>query len=373
MNRSNAVVLSLLITTITGLSSCSTDHKQAAPGVEAMRNVPIIAVQQTAVPDVLEAVGTIRALQTSVLASQMMGNVIEVRVHEGDRVQRGQVLVLIDDSQPREAVNRAMAASSAAQEQVVAAESDLSLAGSTLKRYQALYERKSVSPQEFDEVKAREQAARARRDMARADQEQAQASLAQARTAFDYTRIRAPFDGLITEKAVDSGTLVAPGTPILTVEDMRRYRLEANINESDVSSLRVGQQVVVLIDALGIGDLHGKVVQMVPAADPGSRSFLIKIELPEDSRLHSGLFGHARFSRGERQALLVPRTAIVERGQLQGAFVVDQNKIAALRYITLGRMSGDKIEVLAGLQAGEHLVATPGSLALDGKRIEAQQ
>jgi len=373
MNRTNAVVLSLLITAIVGLSSCATDHKQAAPSVETMRNVPIIAVQQTAVPDVLEAVGTVRALQTSVLASQMMGNVVEVRAHEGDRVQRGQVLAVIDDSQPHASVDRATAADIAAQKQLVAADSDLTLAESTLKRYQTLFDRKSVSPQEFDEVKAREQAARARRDMARADQEQAQAALAQAKTAFDYTRIRAPFDGVITEKRVDSGTLVAPGMPIFTLEDVRRYRLEANINESDVSSLRVGQGVAVLIDALGIGELKGKVVQIVPAADPGSRSFLIKIELPEDSRLRSGLFGRAQFSRGERQALLVPRTAIVERGQLQGAFVVDQNKIAALRYVTLGRMAGDKIEVLTGLQAGENLVAAPGSLALDGKQIEAQQ
>lgn len=373
MNRATVILLSLLITAAASLSGCANDHTPAAPAVETVRNIPLTAVQQAEVPDTVEAVGTLRAAQTSVLASQMMGNVVEVQVREGDHVQRGQVLAVIDESQPREAVNRATAADIAARQQLAASESDLSLAESTLKRYQALYERKSVSPQEFDEVKAREQAARARRDMAGADQQQAQAALAQAKTAFDYTRIRAPFDGIITEKRVDSGTLVSPGAPVFTVEDVRRYRLEADVNESDVSSVRLGQGVGVLVDALGAGELKGNVVQIVPAADPGSRSFLIKIQLPEDPRLRSGLFGRAQLSRGERQALLVPRTAIVERGQLQGAFVIDQNKIAALRYVTLGRMAGDKVEVLAGLQAGENLVAAPGNLALEGKRIEAQQ
>ena len=98
----------------------------------------------------------------------------------------------------------------------------------------------------------------------------------------------------------------------------------------------------------------------------------MKIELPTDTRLRSGLFGRVQFSRGERKALLIPRSAVVERGQLQGIFVLDQNKVASLRYITLGRPSGSAIEVLAGLQDGERLVAKPGALDLNGKRVEAE-
>jgi len=287
-------------------------------------------------------------------------------------VQRGQVLAVIDDSQPRAAVDRSTAANLAAQQQLVGADSDLALAESTLKRYQTLYERKAVSPQEFDEVKARRQAAFARRDMAKAGQAQAQAALSQARTSLDYTRIRAPFDGIVTEKKADSGTLASPGTAIFTVEDVRRYRLEATVNENDLRYVRTGQQVSVVIDALDNAALKGKVVQIVPAADPASRAFLVKIELPADARLHSGLFGRAQFSRGERQALLIPRSAVVERGQLQGIYVLDQNKVASLRYITLGKASGAEVEVLAGLQDGERIVASPGAVDLDGKRIEVQ-
>ena len=99
---------------------------------------------------------------------------------------------------------------------------------------------------------------------------------------------------------------------------------------------------------------------------------MIKIELPANQQLRSGLFGRAQFSHGERQSLLVPRTAIVERGQLQGVFVLDQNRVAALRYVTLGKSAGDDVEVLAGLQDGDRLVTKPGSLELEGKLVEAQ-
>jgi RND family efflux transporter MFP subunit len=374
MNRMNTkrTLSFLVLLAMVNLAGCSNEKIRTAPSPESVRNIPVLAVQQASVPDLLEAVGTVRAAQTSDAASQMMGNIVEIRAHEGDHVQRGQVLAVIDDSQPRAAVDRATAADLAAQQQLVGADSDLALAQSTLKRYQTLLEKKSVSPQEFDEAKARQQATLARRDMAKAGQAQAQAGLSQARTSLDYTRIRAPFDGVVTEKKADSGTLASPGMPIFTIEDVRRYRLEANVNENDLQYVRRGEQVSVVIDALDNADLKGKVVQIVPAADAASRTFLVKIELPTDSRLHSGLFGRAQFSRGERQALLIPRSAVVERGQLQGIYVLDQNKVASLRYITLGKRSWAEVEVLAGLQDGERLVGKPGTVDLNGKRVEVQ-
>lgn len=362
----------LSILAVSSFIACASVQPKPTSSPEIVRNVPVLAVQPANAPDLLEAVGTVRTAQTTSLASQMMGDIVEIRVREGDRVQRGQVLAVIDDSQPRAALDRATAAEAAVQQQLVASESDLSLAESTLKRYQTLYDRKSVSPQEYDEVKARQQAAVSRRDMARADQAQAKAAIGQARTSLDYARIRAPFDGVVTEKRADPGTLAAPGVPILTVEDVRRYRLEATINESDLRYLRTGKEVPVVIDALGNAELRGRVAQILPVADPASRSFLVKIELPEDARLRSGLFGRAQFSRGERQSLLIPRSAVIERGQLQGIFVLDQNKVAALRYVTLGKFSGDNVEVLAGLQTSERVVAKPGEVDLNGKRIEAQ-
>jgi len=160
--------------------------------------------------------------------------------------------------------------------------------------------------------------------------------------------------------------------PVFTVEDLRRYRLEATVNETDLRYVRQGQQVSVWIDVLGDREVRGKVTEVVPAADPVSRSFLVKVELPSDPALRSGLFGRAQFSRGERTALLIPRTAIIERGQLQGIYVLDENRIAGLRYITLGKPSAEQVEVLAGLQAGEMLIANPGSREWSGKKVESR-
>jgi len=361
-----SVVLGLM------LVGCSSERQSVSAAPEIVNNVPVVFAQTANVPEVIEAVGTLRAAETSQLAAQMMGNIVEIRVREGDHVTRGQVLAVIDDAQPRAALDRATAADAAALQEAAASDADLTLADATFKRYQTLYDRKSVSPQEFDEIKARYQAAQARREMARAGQAQAKAGMQQARTALGYTHIVAPFDGLVTERKADVGTLASPGMPIFTVEDLRRYRLEATVNESDLQYVRQGEAVSVAIDALGNRELKGKAIEIVPAADSASRSFLVKIELPSDPELRSGLFGRAKFARGERAALLIPRTAIVERGQLQGIYVLDQNHVAGLRYITLGKPMAQQVEVLAGLQAGEMLVGDPGTRELSGKKIESR-
>ena len=372
MNRKNALLISLLISAVgLLLTGCSSDRVAAnAPAV--VRGAPVIMAEKASVLDRLEAVGTVRAAETSQLASQVMGTILEVRVHEGDRVKRGQVLAVIDDASAQAEVNRAVAAELASRENATATESEFALADSTFQRYQHLFETKTISPLEFDQVKTRQQAALARRDLARAEQAQTQAALDQARTALDYTRIRAPFDGVVTERKLDPGAMASPGLPIVSLENPSHYRLEATINESDLRSIQPGQQVPVSIDAITDAGLTGKVAQIVPSADPGSRTFLIKIELAPNRDLRSGLFGKAQFSRGERRALMVPQTAIVQRGQLQGVYVLDGNRVAGLRYVTLGDAFGPHVEVLTGIQEHEFVVAKPGELDLGGKRIEAQ-
>ena len=354
---------------VLSMSSCSTEQPTNVSAAESVRDVSVLVVQQENIPDVLQAAGTVRAAETSDLASQMMGNIVEMKVQEGDWVHRGQVLAVLDESQPRAAVDRATAAELAAQQQLVAAETDLALAESTLKRTQYLYEQKVVSQQEFEDVKARQEADLARSDVAKAGLAQARAALKEARTSLDYTRIRAPFNGIVTHRKADSGALASPGMPIFTVEDTRRYRLEVAVNENDVRYAGAGEKVSIAVEAIGEAALKGKVVQIVPAADPASRAFLVKIDLPADPRLRSGLFGRAEFYRGMQQTLLIPRSAVVERGQLQSVFVLDQNNVASLRYITLGKSSGPEIEVLSGLQSGDRLVANPGERDLNGKRI----
>ncbi len=367
-----------------GLVSCTSEKKETAAAPETIPNVALVTAQSASLPDLIEAVGTVHAAETAQVSAQMMGNVLAVNVHEGDHVRRGQMLAVIDDTQPRAGLDRANAGVTTAQQGAAAADADATLAEATLKRYQALFDRKSVSPQEFDEVKARNQAAQARREMARSGQAQANAALLQAKATLSYTRINAPFDGVVTERRVDPGTLAAPGMPLLIIEAGGRFRLEATVDETALSLVKLGESAAVAIDALqpqqaqnrhslGTPDsepLEGRVVQIVPAADPSSRTFVVKVELPANAGVRSGLFGRASFPRGQRDSLVVPRSAVINRGQLQGVYVVGTDKVANLRYVTLGKMAGGNVEVLSGIQPGESLVASPGDREFGGKRIE---
>lgn len=360
----------LVLAALLALAGCSGERKVAEAAPEVVRGVPVQTVQTVSVPDGSDAVGTVRAAQTAQLSAQIVAGVLQVNVSEGAKVRRGDILVALDAAQQRAGLEGANAGIAAARQEIAAADAESALAASTLKRYESLYEKRSVSPHEMDEVQARAKSAAARRDMAHAQLAQAEAAVAQARSAEGYTRIRAPFDGVVTAKLVDPGTMAAPGVPLLVVEDTRRFRLEVTVDESKIADVRPGESVPVSLDALGDAELQAKVVQIVPAADPGSRSFLVKLDLPSDPRLRSGLFGRAVFAHGTRQAVVLPKSSIISRGQLQAVYVVGGNKIADLRYVTLGRTAGQTVEVLSGLQPGERVVAAPGDRDLAGRRIE---
>ncbi len=353
-------------------TACSGQKQSTPPAPETVSGLTLVTAQRTTVPDYVEATGTVRAAQSAQIASQMMATVTRVNVREGDRVRRGEVLITLDQAQPHAAYQSAVAGLESSEQAIAAADADYALAEATMRRYQMLYDKKSVSPQEYDEVKTRLAAAKARRDASHAGRAQAEAGVSEANTAVGYTRIRAPFDGLVTAKLADPGAMAAPGVPLLVVEDPSRFRLEVQVDESQIGAVHLGSEVPVLIGALGNQPISGKVVEIVPAADPSSRSFTVKVELPRNPVVRSGLFGRARFPRGERQTILLPQSALVHRGQLDAVYVVGTDDLADLRYVTLGKLDDDNVEVLSGLSGGERIVTQPGGRELAGKRVGGQ-
>ena len=370
--RTPIAATALLVLLVIFFTACSSQKPATPPAPDTVSGIPTFTAQRAVVPDYIEATGTVRAADSAQLASQMMGTITRVNVHEGDHVRRGEVLITIDAAQPRAAYQSAAAGVQASEQSIAAADADYALAESTMQRYQMLYDKKSVSPQEFDEVKTKLAAAKARQEAAHAGRAQAEAAVSQANTAVGFSSIRAPFDGLVTAKFVDAGAMATPGVPLLVVEDPSRFRLEVQVDESEIGAVQLGATVPIVIDAIGNQPFSGKVVQIVPAADPSSRSFTVKIELPSNSQIRSGLFGRAQFPHGRRQSILVPQAALVHRGQLDGIYVVDKNHVASLRYITLGKPSAKDVEVLSGLDGGERVVADAAGRELSGKRIEAQ-
>jgi len=354
------------------LAGCSDSKPTAQAPAEKVHGVAVMEVRKATVPDAVEATGTVRAALSAQLASQVMGTITRVNVHEGDRVHRGEVLVSIDEAQQQAAYTSAKAGLQASQQSIAAADADYALAEATMRRYQMLYDKKSVSPQEYDEVKTKLAAAQARRDAAHAGATQAEAGVSQAGTAMSFTRVRAPFDGLVTARLAEPGAMAAPGVPLLVVEDPSKFRLEAQVDESKIGAVKLGETVPVTIDALGGQAIEGKVVQVVPAADPSSRTFTVKIDLPANPQIRSGLFGRASFPRGQREAIAIPKSAVLSRGQMQAVYLIGSDQLAGLRFVTLGASSGDQVEVLSGLQSGDRIATTPGDRELSGKQVEAR-
>lgn len=258
-----------------------------------------------------------------------------------------------------------------------AARAQLELAEVTFRRTKDLFDKRSISNQEFDEASARLKVAQASHEMAQAKRTQLASKIAQAEAARraaevmrGYGQITAPFDGGVTEKSAQTGSLAAPGAPLLTLERQDDYRLEAAVEESKLAEIRLGQSAEVVLDALG-RTLRGRVAEVVPAVDAASRTFTVKIDLPALPQLRSGMFGRARFQLGRRKVLLVPAAAVTERGQLFSLFVVEEGR-ARNRLVTVGQRLGAQLEVLSGLNAGERIIHPAPAGLVDGAKVEAR-
>lgn len=384
-NIQRAAQLTLAILTIVALTSgCGRGH-EVQPADHAAP-VPVTATSSAMRDraDMFEAGGVVRGQTSATLASRVMANVREVLVEPGARVRTGQVLVRLDDREvaaaAREARARGLAAQRAiesARSEQEAADSALTLARATHGRILALSDRKSATPQELDQAVASLHAAEARVARSRAGTSEAQANLEGIRAGGDaavvmmsYTTIVAPFDGLVTEKLVDPGNMVAPGTPLLRMEDTRAFKLEVRIDESRGARVIPNASVPVVVDGRnGPATLAGRVVEVARAVDADTRTLLVTIALPAStSGLTAGMFARAAFPGATRRILTVPDGAVVRNGQLTSVFVVDGDR-ARLRFVSVGRSAEGATEVLAGLSEGESVLIAPPPAVRDGTLV----
>jgi RND family efflux transporter MFP subunit len=292
-------------------------------------------------PILVEVTGQVAAVTQATLSSKIQGTVLEVRVREGTLVSKGEILLTLDSRDLRANLARA--------------DAELENAKAHLARMKRLYDQESVAKQELDNATRSFKVADATKQAAEAQ--------------LSYTVIRAPFDGIVTEKKIEVGELAAPGQPMLKLEDPKRARLEATVAEGDLRSVTVGGKVPIVIDALGEQPLTGTVAQVLPSGDPATHTFLVKVDLPPTPGLRTGMFGRMQLGKGSSRTLAISKPGIIERGELTGAFVVGADDIMRLRWVKVGRTVGTSVEILSGLNPGERVLAD-ATQGQDGARVE---
>jgi len=340
--------------------------------------------RQSLQPLFYEAVGTLEARTASTLSSKLMGTVKAVNVREGDHFRRGDVLIVLDKrrvtaqlQQARAALAEAKGARAAALSALEAARANAELSRMTFKRYQQLRKDESTSAQEFDEVQARYRQAQAdlhrAREMAQAARyriQEAGAAVAAATVSHGDAEIVAPYDGRVTAKLVQAGDLASPGTPLLTLEENRGFRVAVVLPEAYFKAVSRDQEVYVHIPAVRTQPFEGRIETIAPAADRRSRSFIVKVGLPSHPDIHAGMFARVAIAVGEENVLLIPKSAVVVQGQLTGIFVLDDQNTARFRLIRTGRIFDAGVEVVSGLAEGRRYVIRPPERLADGMRVE---
>jgi len=308
---------------------------------EAPLAVNTLTLEPIAVDSVVSAAGTLNSKNTSMLSSKIMGKVVSLTVHEGDHVEQGKLLIKIESGEIMAQAYQAQAAFNNAKLQ--------------FDRIKQLFDQQAATLMEMDQ--------------ARLGFESAQAGLNAAKAMESYTNITAPINGQIMEKKINLGEMAMPGQPILKIEDNQHLRLEVTVREDDLKSVAPGNDVIVRIDAMPGKEIKARVAQVVPASDVRTHSFIVKIDVPADKGLITGMYGKAVFNTGSRQAILVPRSAIVEMSGLSGVYIVSRDNHAVFQMIQPGEIHGDSIEAMTGLKAGDVVIVNKQAAGIDGRMV----
>lgn len=336
------------------VTGCSHDSELASASVATLQ-ARTAEVIESAVPRIISVRGTIQAEDDAVLSSRATGPVIRERVGLGDYVRKGDVLLEID-----ERMNNGMLAQ--AQGALAQAQAAEALAATNLRRFQSLYESQACSQLELDmAIMQHETAAGAVK--------QGQGAVSAAAAVANESTIRAPFDGIIVEKFVNVGDLVAPGRPLVRMQTKTGRDLAFTVRSADAAQVSVGSTVSCKLDNLD-HEVQATITELSPSADPMTHTISIKARLNDADSLAAGFTATAELQGELTKSMLAPRSALYITGGLQLVTVVDSAGAARTRAVTVGRHRGESFEVLSGLAAGEIVVLDRVGPIKEGTRVE---
>lgn len=286
-----------------------------------------------------EVVGTVRSKQRAVVEAKVSGRVLEYTATPGAMVKAGDLLARLDVQEIQAKVDQARAM--------------LDQAKRDFDRQKQLIASNATTRQEFDAADARVKIGTG--------------AVSEAETMLSYAKVTAPFDGVVTRKLAEVGDLAMPGKPLLEIEAPTSLRFEADLPEAILDRVKLGEKMPVRLAKV----IEGTVSEISPVADPVSRTFRVKLDLPPSEGLRTGQFGRVSVPVAEVKLLLVSQSAVLKRGQMELVFVAKDGK-AALRLVKSGKGLEDRVEVLSGLEEGEQVIVSETAKLTDGQPVTIQ-
>lgn len=309
---------------------------------------PSLTVERVTIPVFEKATGTLEAKQSGDISAQVQARIKAIHVKSGDSVKPGDLLITLDDEP-------IAARTAQARQNINALNARLAGAEAHYQRTRKLFTQESATQAALDAAKSDYESLKSQRAAAGSQ-------LQEASSIQDFSKIRATFPARVIDRHAEPGEVAYPGKKLLTLYDPAALRVEAFIRESVAIGLQTGQSLEVSVEALKL-TLPAVIEEIVPAANPGARNFLIKMRIDSRPGLYPGLFVRIRIPQGEEQLLSIPQDYVHQVGQLDVVWILNNGQIER-RFVRLGRTLPDgQIKVVSGLSGGEQLVPPERALA----------
>lgn len=360
MKNKKYIITAILGATIL-ISSCGSEDKKVVTDNSSAITVKTKTVSENNNSPFLSVSGKIEAVKSANISTRMMGYVDKIYVGVGDKVRNGQLLMSVNNADVSAQLAQVNAGITEAEAAFKNAEKDYN-------RFTTLFKENSASQKELDDITANYKMAKARLESAKQMRNGVNAQM-------DYANIRAPFDGVVTNKFINAGDMANPSMPLLEVESPGKYQVLAMVPESEILAIKNDSEVTVEIKALN-KNVKGKVTEVSTSSKNTGGQYLVKVIIDKtDAQLLSGMYATVQFPVARKttsSAVMIPIESIVKNGQLTGIYTVSQSNTALLRWLRLGRTFGDQVEVLSGLSADEQYIVSAEGKLFNGAKIANQ-
>lgn len=359
-------IYSGLILSAVLFSSCSQDDKKSVQNTDAPISVTVNQSTTNSTGSVATATGKLVARNSVNVSTRMMGYITSMRVEVGQNVTAGQPLVSINSTDIQAKGGQANA-------QISQAQASFNIARKDYERFQNLYKSQSVSQKELDDM-------RARYEMAQAGLQAARQMKNEVNSQYKYTNITAPISGTITAKFAEQGDMASPGMPLLTIESSGNLQAQVLVSEKYITMISQGMSVQVTLKSIN-KTVSGTVSEIGKSATNTGGQYMVKINIPASQDLLPGMFVNVQFpfknsgktNQDFQESIMVPKSALVENGQLTGVYVVSSQNTAVLRWLKIGKTFGDQVEVLSGLNTKEPYIISSNGKLYNGAKIQIKR